>query len=136
MDYDACLLIICNALASIGPATAAINEQWSKFFVHGVSTYTTMTEIRKVVEMQNENLILGQTPQCLLPKETVEKKESSTVVLALIGKVTMLNIRIRSLFLGILHAKSQSTIYMTKQHNAIDARNTDIPHNSGKKKPK
>jgi hypothetical protein len=41
MDYGAYSPIICNALASIGPATAVINEQWSKFLVHGVPTYTT-----------------------------------------------------------------------------------------------
>jgi hypothetical protein len=46
MDCDAYLSIICNVLASIGPATADINEQWSKFLIHGVPTYTTMTEIR------------------------------------------------------------------------------------------
>jgi hypothetical protein len=65
MDYDAYLPIICNALASIGPETADINEQWSKLLVHGVPTYTTMTEIREIVEMQYENLILGQTSRLL-----------------------------------------------------------------------
>jgi hypothetical protein len=60
MDYDAYLPIICNALTSTGSATADINEQWSKFLVYGVSKYTTMTEIKAIVEMQYENLILGQ----------------------------------------------------------------------------
>jgi hypothetical protein len=100
LDYDAYLPIICNALASIGPATAVINEQWSKFLVHGVPTYTTMTEIREIVEMQYKNLTLGQTPQWLLPKDKVEEKESSTVVLALIGKVSMSNIRIKEFVFG------------------------------------
>jgi hypothetical protein len=100
MDYDAYMPIICSALASIGPATADINEQWSKFLDNGVPTYTTMTEIREIVEMQYEILILGQIPRRLLPKETVEKKESSTVVLALIGKVTMLNIGIKEFVFG------------------------------------
>jgi hypothetical protein len=45
--------------------------------------------------MQYENLTLGQTPRWLLPKDKVEKKESSTVVLALIGKVSMSNIGIK-----------------------------------------
>jgi hypothetical protein len=100
MDYDAYLPIICNALASIGPATAVINEQWGKFLVHRVPTYTTMTEIREIVEMQYENLALGQTPRWLLPKDKVEKKESSIVVLALIGKVSMSNIGIKEFVFG------------------------------------
>jgi hypothetical protein len=70
------LPIICNALASIGPATAVINEQWRQFLVHGAPTYTTMTEIREIVEMQYENLTLGQTPRWPLPPPKRLKKRS------------------------------------------------------------
>jgi hypothetical protein len=68
--------------------------------VHGVPTYTTITEIREIVEMQYENLTLGQTSRWLLLEEKVEKQESSTVVLALVGKVSMSNIGIKEFVLG------------------------------------
>jgi hypothetical protein len=59
-----------------------------------------MAEIREIVEMQYENLTLGQTPRWLLPKDKVEEKEFSTVVLALIGKVSMSNIGIKEFVFG------------------------------------
>jgi hypothetical protein len=59
-----------------------------------------MTEIREIVGMQYENLTLGQTPRWLLPNDKVERKESSTVNLAHIGKVSMSNIGIKEFVFG------------------------------------
>jgi hypothetical protein len=89
LDYDAYLNIIVDAVKFLGPATARINERWSKFLIHGVPTHSSLESIRYDIETNYASLKLAQTPRWLAKPENRKNKLASTIVIALVGTVTL-----------------------------------------------
>lgn len=97
MDYDSYLNIIVDAVRFLGHASARINEPWSKFLVHGVPTDSTLESIRYDIESNYPKLKLAQTPRWLAPAEKREGKIHSTIVVALLGSITVAQIGVSRL---------------------------------------
>ena len=97
MDYDAYLNIIVDAVRFLGHASARINERWSKFLVHGVPVDSSLESIRHDIESNYPNLKLAQTPRWLAPAIKRVEKIHSTIVIALLGSITLKQIGVSRL---------------------------------------
>lgn len=97
IDYEAYLTIITDSLKHIGPASARVNEKWTKFLVHKVPTRTFMPAVRHDIETNYPSLKLAQTPRWLTTHEQRMGKLSSTIVIALVGTITKKQLGVNSL---------------------------------------
>jgi hypothetical protein len=89
LDYEAYLRIITDSLSSLGSCTGRINERWSKFVLHGIPTVATMDEVRDEIETNYPALRLAQTPRWLTTEAQREEKPISSVVIAILGSITL-----------------------------------------------
>jgi hypothetical protein len=62
-NYEPYLGIIMDALKDCEPVTARVNERWSKFLLHNVSTSAALEDIRTDFETNYPTLKLGMTPR-------------------------------------------------------------------------
>lgn len=97
MDYDSYLNILVDAVRFLGHASARVNERWSKFLVHGVPVDTSLETIRHDIESNYPSLKLAQTPRWLAPAAKRVDKTHSTIVIALLGSITLQRIGVSRL---------------------------------------
>jgi len=98
IDYEPYLGILQAALSEFNPITANVSQRWSRFCLHGIPTNTTPDDVRKEVESLYPSLQMGQTPRWLLGQDRREGKEASTMVITLVGDVTMKSLGASSIF--------------------------------------
>jgi hypothetical protein len=96
-DYTGYLSLIASSLHELGEATATINERWTKFLLHNVPTSLSLREIRFEIETHYPELKLAQDPRWLKKHETLTNKRASTIVIALLGAVTLQGFGLRKL---------------------------------------
>jgi hypothetical protein len=89
IDYEQYLGILKDALFEAKPVAARVNTRWTKFLLHSVPTYASLEEVRLQIETNYPLLKMGQTLRWLTSPEKREGKAHSTMVLAVIGTMTL-----------------------------------------------
>lgn len=89
LEYDPYLNILVDAVRFLGPASARINEKWSKFLLHGVPTCSSLEAMRSDIETCYPALKLAQTPRWLSTAENRANKDASTIVISLRGNISL-----------------------------------------------
>ena len=110
-DYEAHLTVVELALRRhFGTGKARLCEPWSKFLVHNVPTTMTPEEIRASFETTYTNLRMGQIPRWLTPADRRAGKETSSVVITLIGSHTLATLGTNKLLLRNLPCRMEEHI--------------------------
>jgi hypothetical protein len=94
--YEPYLGILMDALSDVKPVSARVNERWSKFLLHNVPTDAPLEQIRADFETNYPALKLGMTPRWLSTPEKRAGKTASTIVVAVIGSITLDQIGVRT----------------------------------------
>jgi hypothetical protein len=88
-DLDDYLDIITKSVEFIGPATASLSVPWTKFLLYEVQTHLDLEVISREIEGYFSGAKLGQTPRWLATEANRKDKPASTIVLALVGSVSL-----------------------------------------------
>jgi hypothetical protein len=88
-DYDAYLGVIGDSLRTLGTATVMVCEPWTRFVLNNVPVHLSPPEIRETVEEFYPSLKMCQTPYWLLPRQKIAQKEASSVVITIVGNLTV-----------------------------------------------
>jgi hypothetical protein len=81
--------VIAEALKTYGNCTAKVHEKWSKFLVRGVPVWMELEGIREDIERKYPGIRLAQSPGWLVPASRREGIPESTVLIALMGQVSL-----------------------------------------------
>jgi hypothetical protein len=81
--------VIADALKTYGNCTAKVHEKWSKFLVRGVPVWMELEGIREDIERKYPGVRLAQSPGWLVPASRREGVPESTVLIALMGRVSL-----------------------------------------------
>jgi hypothetical protein len=81
--------VIADALKTYGNCTAKVHEKWSKFLVRGVPVWMELEGIREDIERKYPGIRLAQSPGWLVPASRREGVPESTVLIALMGQVSL-----------------------------------------------
>jgi hypothetical protein len=89
--YEPYLSLLRHALDQNGlPTTAAVvSERWTRFVLNGILTTATMEQVRYQLSMLYPELRMGRDPRWLTTESKRVGKEASSVVITLVGQLTM-----------------------------------------------
>jgi hypothetical protein len=87
--YKPYLQLFTNNMTRFTPTASEINTRWSKFLVHNIPTGALPSVIKEQIELTYPTLRLAQTPRWLVPTDRRANKQSSTLVIALLGAIDL-----------------------------------------------
>jgi hypothetical protein len=85
MAYKSYLPMLSIEINALHLSDPHINGHWTKFLVHNVPTNAKLPDIKTKIETTYPSLHLATEPRWLVPKECCLNKNSSTIVISLIG---------------------------------------------------
>ena len=98
-DYEAYLGVIGDSLKNFRRATVKVCEPWTRFVLHNIPVGLKPQDIKTAVEDHYPSLKMCQTPFWLLPKWKIADKTSSSVVISLVGNLSVEKIGTDTLWL-------------------------------------
>lgn len=117
-DYEPFFPLIASALERLDVTNVEGESRWTKFLLHGIPLNTPMATIATSIQTNYPFLKLGQTPRWLCTEEQRNKpgkdgrpKQTSTVVIALVGKHTLTSLGTRTL--AVCNQSCRLDIYNT-----------------------
>jgi hypothetical protein len=96
-NYEPYLGILEDALHEFPIASSRISQRWSRFIIHGIPTTADPDTVRTEIESTYPILRMGQTPRWLTRPERRQGKETSSMVITLIGEITKKSLGAESL---------------------------------------
>jgi hypothetical protein len=96
-NYEPYLGIFEDALHEFPITCSRISQRWSRFIIHGIPTTAEPDTVRTEIESTYPTLRMGQTPRWLTRPERRQGKETSSMVITLIGEITKKSLGAESL---------------------------------------
>jgi hypothetical protein len=95
--YKSYLPMLSTEMSALHPSDPHVNRYWSKCLVHNVPTNTKLPDIKTEIETTYPSLHLTTEPCWLVPEECRLNKNSSTIVISLVGAIDLKHLGITSL---------------------------------------
>jgi hypothetical protein len=83
--YKPYLPMLSPEINILQPCNPCINRHWTKFLIHNIPTNVKLPDIKTEIETTYPSLHLATEPHWLVPEECYLNKNSSTIVISLIG---------------------------------------------------
>jgi hypothetical protein len=109
--YTPYMPMLLNQIKSLKPTEGNTNSRWTKFLVHNVPTYATLTQLKMFLEASYPTLQFMQEPRWLVPEERRLNKTASTIVISLQGTINLT--RLGTNTLTVLNRKCRITEYFS-----------------------